>query len=898
MNQLFYQLRVLLLVSGLSLLAGLMHAEEAVTVSETQVDSEAGPADPSDIDLNQESDTLAAAPSISTWPIDVSDIRLEGLQRVTPASVFANLPFSIHSQVSAKDLQKSVQILFRTGNFDDLEVGRDGDVIVYKFVERPFIESISIEGNKQLKTEDLLEGLTRAGLAEGQVFKRETLEEIRLELQRQYSHQGRYDAEIVANVQSQPQNRISLLIDVYEGTAAEIKHINIVGNKQFRTEDLLELFEMKDSDSVFFWSSKDKYSRERLRADIEKLESFYLNQGYLNFRVESTQVALGPHKDSIFVTLNINEGDVYRISEIKLSGELIISENLIRRVMLLREGGVYSQSRITNTQEIITRLLSAEGYAYASVRHYPKANVEDKTVELTFFVDPGQRTYVRRIEFKGNTGTKDEVLRREMRQMEAAPASSHKIEQSKIRLERLGYFQNIDYEMVKVPGLEDQVDVIYNVEEQPSGSIGASIGYSDAGGLVLSANLTQKNFLGSGNQVSFGVQRNDYQTRYNFSYTNPYYTVDGVSRGFSLFYKDTDFDKLGVAEYSTNTYGATLNYGYPISETTRIGFGAGYANIYVETGPYASQEIISTPDPLDQLDYYLRRLVINDEVFTPPGGDTLIPIDNLTIQGEDPYVALEDGFINRHGDRYNSYTLNLNWSQSKLNRGFMPTDGFSQSVNLETGIPATDLEYWKAVYRGQYFINFRPEIALRFHGRFGYGGGFGDTEELPFFENFYAGGFGSVRGYERSSLGPKGTPARGYATGTGIDQYGNLKGAYLYDEISNKFISVPLTRQDTIGGNILVESGMEFIFPLWFVKERRSLRTVFFLDAGNVFDSSCGDLQETCYDIQIDQLRASYGFGLTWVSALGPLSFSLAKPFNETSTDDTKFFQFSIGTGF
>lgn len=828
----------------------------------------------------------------------VSDIRLDGLKRISPASVFANLPFSIHSKVDSLSIAQAIKVLFKTGNFDDIVAAREGDVLVFELTERPSIASILIEGNKALKTEDLLDGLTRSGLAEGQVFKRETLEGIRLELQRQYSSQGRYDAEIVAKVGSLPQNRVSLVIDVYEGTTAEIKHLNIVGNTRFKTEDLLDLFEMKDSDSVYFWSSKDKYSRERLRADIEKMESFYRNQGYLNFRVDSTQVALGPHKDSVFITMNVNEGDVYRVSDIKLSGDIILNENTIRRMILLRPGGIYSQSRITSTQEIITRLLSAEGYAYASVRHYPKPNLEDKTVELTFFIDPGQRTYVRRIEFRGNTGTQDEVLRREMRQMEAAPASSHKIEQSKIRLERLGYFQNVTSEMVKVPGQDDQVDVIFSVEEQPSGSVGASIGYSDAGGLVLSANMSQKNFLGSGNKVSVGVSKNDYQVSYNFNFTNPYYTVDGVSRGFGLFYKETDFDKLGVAEFSSNTYGATLNYGYPISEITRIGFGLGYANIYIKTGPYASQEVISTPEAINNVDHYFCAPTNAATGRYCSNGNDPHDIYNLLNGGEDPYPVLEAGFINKHGDRYNNYTVNLNWNQSKLNRGFMPTNGFSHALNFEAGVPATDLEYWKATYKGQYFVNFRPEIALRFHGKFGYGGGYGNTEDLPFFEYFYSGGFGSVRGYERSSLGPKGTPSEGFLTGTGIDSNGNYVGGYVYDPVSGKFVTSKLTNQDTIGGNILVESGVELIFPLWFVKERRSLRTVLFVDAGNVFDSDCGIYQETCYDVEFNQLRASYGFGLTWVSALGPLSFSLSQPINNSSSDNTKFFQFSIGTGF
>ncbi|NRA42630.1 MAG: outer membrane protein assembly factor BamA [Pseudomonadales bacterium] len=847
--------------------------------------------------LFAEADSSSPVSTSSPYPIQVGDIRLEGLQRVSPASVFANLPFTIQQSVNALQIQRSISALFKTGNFDDIAVSLDGDVIVFQLQERPAIAEINIEGNKQLKTEDLLAGLARSGLTQGQVFKRETLEQIRLELQRQYTSQGRYDADITANVIELPQNRINLNIDVYEGSTAEIKHLNIVGNQRFSTEELLDMLELRDSDDTWWWSSKDKYSRERLRADIEKLESFYRDQGYLNFRVASTQVALGPYKDEVFVTINVEEGDIYTISEIKLSGELTISEDIIRRIILLRPGGIYSQSRITSSQELISRLLGAEGYAFASVRHYPKANAEDKTVELTFFVDPGQRTYVRRVEFRGNTGTQDEVLRREMRQMEAAPASAQKIEQSKVNLQRLGFFKTVESEMIKVPGEEDLVDVVFTVEEQPSGSVGASIGYSDSGGLVLSANLSQKNFLGSGNKVSFGVSKNDYQISYNFNYTNPYYTVDGVSRGFGLFFKETDFDKLGVAEFSTNTYGATLNYGYPINETTRLGFGFGYANILIETGPFASQEVISSPRPDNDIDFYQQVELVNGEIIDVD--PALREIFALEASGIDPYIPFDQGFIDRNGDEYDSFTVNLSWSQSELNRGFMPTDGFSHNFTIESGLPETDLEYWKAIYRGQYFINIKPELAIRLHGRLGIGGGYGDTTELPFFENFYAGGFGSVRGYERSSLGPKGTPSEGYLTGAGRDAFNNLKPTYYYDEVANKFVAQPLTRQDTIGGNMLVESGVELIFPLWFIKDRRSLRTVLFIDSGNVFDTDCGILQETCYDIsELDQLRASYGLGLTWVSALGPLTFSLSEPFNNTSSDDTKFFQFSIGTGF
>lgn len=832
----------------------------------------------------------------------ISDIRVEGLQRVSAGNVFANLPFNINDTVQPGQLVQAIRMLFRSGNFNNIEIGRDGTVLVIRVQERPAIAEIEIEGNKAIKTEDLLDGLKRAGLAEGQVFKRATLESIRLELERQYVSQGRYDAAIVAEVEALERNRVALHIDVDEGTVAKIKHINIVGNQKFSTEELLDLFEMRKTHWMSWAKSDDKYARERMRGDLEKLESFYRDQGYLKFTIDSTQVALSPEKDAVFITINVSEGDVYNINEVKLSGDIILPEPLVRAMILLKPGESFSQSKVTYTEELISKALGNAGYTFAKVRSYPQINEADKTVELTFFVDPGKRTYVNRIEFVGNTTTEDEVLRREMRQMEAAPASGQRIEQSRVRLERLGFFKSVESEMVPVPGEDDQVDVTFHVEEQHSGSIGASIGYADGSGLVLSANLEQNNFMGSGNRASFGITKNDYQTRYNFSFTNPYYTVDGVSRGFSLFYKETDFDALGVAEYSSNSYGGTLTFGYPVSETARVGFGVGYSNIEIETGPYAPQEVIASPTPFEDLDTYISRLYVDGSVVYQ-GNESIVDLDDLLNDNIDPFLNTAEGFIDRHGHVFDSYTLTANWQQSKLNRGLMPTRGFSQSVGLELGIPGTDLEYYKMNYDGQFFVGLADEVSLRFHGTLGYGEGYGDTKELPFFEHYFAGGFGSVRGYERSSLGPKGTPAQTYLVDVLRDDEGNAVSitdtGYIYDSVAHKFVARDLSSNPrTFGGNVLVEAGAELIFPIWFVKDRRSLRTVLFLDSGNVFDTHCGPLQAECYDLDLGQLRASYGFGLTWISALGPLTFSLAEPFNNTSRDKTKFFQFSIGTGF
>ena len=809
----------------------------------------------------------------------ISDIRVEGLQRVSAATVFANLPFNIKDEATPELIRKAIGILFRSGNFTDVEIGRDGDVLVIRVKERPSIAEIHIDGNKAIKTDDLLDGLKKAGLAEGAVFKQATLENIRMELQRQYVAQGRYDAEIVAEVEALPRNRIALNIDVDEGSVAKIKHLNIVGNKKFSTKKLLGMFDMSTTGWFSWATSDDKYARERMSGDLEKLESFYRDQGYLKFSIDSTQVALSPEKDAVFITINITEGDIYHVSDVKLSGDIILPEKILRALIQLKSGDIYSQRKVTATEELLSQVLGNEGYTYAKVRSYPMIDEDKNTVELTFFVDPGKRTYVNRIEFYGNTTTQDEVLRREMRQMEAAPASGQKIEQSRVRLERLGYFKTVKSDMQAVPGHDDLVDVIYTVEEQHSGSVGASIGFADSSGVVLSANLQQNNFMGTGKKVGFGVTRNDYQTSYNFNYTNPYYTIDGVSRGFSLFYRKTNFDKLGVAEYSANSYGGTLSYSYPISEISSLGFGVGYSNIDIATGAYAPQEVIGSPVASSSSDYYI-------DIYSAAVGR----VDDLLNANIDPFTQTPSGFIDQHGHRFDNFTLNASIQQSKLNRGLLPDRGFSQGLSLEVGLPRTDLEYFKLTYDGQYFVPLADEVSIRLHTKLGYGDGYGDTETLPFFEHFFSGGFGSVRGYERSSLGPKGTPAEAYASSGG---------AYLYDSVAKKFLIQSLgTRSGSFGGNILVETGAELIFPVWFVEDRRSLRTVLFIDSGNVFDSSCGPKQESCYNIDLRELRASYGFGLTWISPMGPLTFSLSKPFNYSDNDNTKTFQFSIGTGF
>jgi outer membrane protein insertion porin family len=528
-------------------------------------------------------------------PFIVSDIRVEGLQRISAGSVFAAMPIAVGDLVDQYALRDTARSLFATGNFDDIKLGREGNVLVIVVAERPSISEININGNKAIKTEDLLEGLKGAGLAVGQVFKRATLEGMQMELQRQYVQQGRYDAGIETEVLPEPRNRVAINVEVDEGTVAKIKHINVIGNKVFDADELSDVLTLKTTNFMSWFRNDDKYAREKFSSDIEKLTSYYLDRGYLQFRVDSTQVAVGPDRESIYITLNIDEGEKYTVGSVDLSGDLVVPEDDLRRFLLVQEGQTYSQQLVTSSEEFMTNRLGNEGYNFAKVTGIPEIDEETGNVNMRFFVDPGKRTYVRRITFSGNTRTQDEVLRREMRQMEGAPASQQNIELSRVRLERLGFFTEAKVETEEVSGHDDLIDVNISVEEQSSGSIGASFGFAQQAGLIIGLNLQQNNFFGSGKAVGVGVNTSQFQDSINFSYTNPYYTEDGVSRGFNVFYRETNLDAVNVASFTTNTIGGNIQYGYPIKETQRLGFSVGVSHTDITTGRFAVQEIRFQP---------------------------------------------------------------------------------------------------------------------------------------------------------------------------------------------------------------------------------------------------------------------------------------------------------------
>ncbi|MDX1757725.1 MAG: outer membrane protein assembly factor BamA [Marinobacter sp.] len=744
----------------------------------------------------------------------VSDIEVEGLQRVSAGSVFSAFPVGIGESMDSRELAGAIKTLFRTGLFTDIAASRDGNILILTVQERPSISSIEIEGNKNIETEMLLDALASAGLQEGQVFRRATLERLELEILRSYVSQGRYNARVKATAEELPRNRAAIQLDINEGSVAAIQRINIVGNEAFSDEQLLELLELQTSSLWASLTNADKYARERLSGDLETLRSYYLDRGYIDFTVESSQVSISPDKKEVFIAIAIEEGPQYTVRDIHLRGDLILPEEELRNLVLIEEGDVFSRAKMTTTSDLLSRRLGTEGYAFANINAVPETH-DDNTATVSFFVEPRNRAYVRRINFQGNVSTRDDVLRQEMTQMEGGVASTDRIEYSKTKLERLGFFKSVNVETVPVLGTDDQVDVNYTVEEQPTGSLSASIGYSQTSGAILGANISENNFFGSGKRVSIGANVSDSIKSANFSYLNPYFTVDGVSRGFSVFARETDYEAEDISSYLLDEYGGRVTFGYPTDNITRLNFGLGYTYSKVKTGSFTAVEV--------------------------------------------------EEFIAEEGNSFNNYYLFGSWNRSTLNRGVLPTDGYSHSISADVAVPGSDLTYYKLRHRTDFYqpLNDAQSWILRARTEVGYGDGYGDREVMPFYEHYYAGGYGSVRGFEANSLGP-------LATNSPND----------------------LSDPDPFGGNLLTEASLELIFPTPFANDSRSMRTSFFLDGGQVFDSERG------FDPAADELRFSAGIGFQWITAVGPLAFSLAKPLNDKSGDDTQVFQFSLGQSF
>ena len=781
----------------------------------------------------------------------VSDIRIIGLQRVSTGSIFNVIPISVGDNIDQRKSSDITRSLFATEQFDDIQIAKDGNTLIIVVQERPSISAIDISGNKALKTEQLLESLDGVGIKEGEVYKRSTLEKVKSELVRSYASNGRYGAAVDIEEIKKPRNRLELNIEVDEGKSAKIESINIIGNELFSNEDLLEGFELSSGSFFSFLSNDNAYSREKLKGDIESLESFYLNRGYLKFSIESSQISLSKDKKSIFINFNIFEGEQYTINEVEVIGDLPFEDSVYEEITDTLKDKIYSQAQITGIEEFFTNVLGNQGYAFAEVSGNPEIDDESQMVKLIIQVVPGKRTYTRKILFTGNNLTQDYVMRREMRQFEGAWSSDNSIEASKVRLERLGYFKEVNVETVPVVGTDDQIDVIFSVEEENTGSIGGNIGYSDFG-LMLGFNLQEQNFLGTGNTVAIGINKNVYSEQYNLSFLDPFATKDGVSLGYNAYFRETDYGEYNVANYLTNSNGFGLQYGWPISDTQRLNLSLTYDKTDIDIGRQPAREIWD--------------------------------------------------FVNAEGNIFETLNLQTQWQRVTLNRGMYPTDGASTAISLSATVPGSDINYYRVNLRQKFYQPLGGDFVFGFNGEIGYLSAFGDTNETPFYQNFFAGGPRSLRGFESNTLGPRSTEAPcyefNYSEGTCPNLIDSDGDCILDKPYYNPYANSTYNKRVSIGGNVKVEGSLQLIFRLPFIEDQRSMRSAFFFDFGNVFSDNCKEYQFNCYKPSIDDLRYSYGVGITFVTGFGPMSFAISKPTNAGQYEETKEFQFTVGNVF
>ncbi|MCP4289725.1 MAG: outer membrane protein assembly factor BamA [Gammaproteobacteria bacterium] len=667
--------------------------------------------------------TVFSTNTFAAEPIEVTDIRIEGLQRISAGTVFNYLPVSIGQQVGPDDTADIIRELYKTGFFKDVRLEREAGVLIVSVRERPAIAKIDISGNKSLETEQLLTSLKDIGLSEGRVLNRFVLDQIEQELRRLFFNLGKYGVEVKTDVTPLERNRVAVAIIVQEGLTARIKKINIVGNQAIEEDDLLDEFELSSPDFLSFITHSDQYSRQKLSGDLEKLRSYYLDRGFINFKISSTQVSITPNKQDIYITINLVEGGVYTIRDIKLTGNLVAPPEKFYPLIQLKRGSEFSRKKVLASSERVSEMLGDLGYAFANVNNIPDIDEENKEIDITFFVDPGKRVYVRRINMGGNNSTRDEVLRREMRQMEAAWFSAAQVKDSKKRLQRLDYFEEVHIETPAVPGSTDQVDVNIRVTEKAMGSLGAGVGFSQSQGAIFNANISQDNFLGTGKRVSAALNTSSANKVYSLGYVNPYYTVDGISRGFNLSFRETDFEEVDTARYLIDSLVAGVTFGIPTSDTDRLVFDLDIDSTKFKLGDNASEELT--------------------EYQADNGSDSV------------------------------SLRLGVSWAHDSRDSALMPTEGGYQRVSGSLSIPGSDLEYYRLEYVNKYYIPLSRTFTLALKGDLGYGDAYGSTSKLPPWRNFFAGGRKTVRGFKDFSLGP--TDSEGDPLGGNLKVTGNVE---------------------------------------------------------------------------------------------------------------------------
>lgn len=749
---------------------------------------------------------LASRLAFAQWPpFQISEISFRGLYHVDAATVRRHLPLEEGEVLTPRRAKEIIEALYRSGLFRDIRLLREDGRLIIEVEERPLIREIVISGNRDVKTEDLRKALEQAGIAEGRLLKQGLLEKVERALRDQYYAHGKYGVEISTGVEELAPRQVQVVIQIAEGEVARIKAIEIIGNRAFSDEELLERFELRPTGWFSFYTKSDRYAKEKLAADLERLRSFYMDRGYLKFQIRSAQVTLSPDRREVYITIHVDEGDVFKVERVRLAGKMAVPTIELVPLVKIGPGEIFSRRKITKTIEALGDKLSEAGFLFANITPVPEIDEEKKTVRLTFQIDPGRRVYVRRIVIEGNRRTQDEVIRREIRQMEASLASGKKIKLSKTRLDRLGFFQSVNIETEPVPGVDDLVDLKFTVEERPSGNLMAGVGYSQTQGFLFNASITQENFLGTGKRLTFRFDNSRFSRIYRLGYFNPYLTLEGLSFGIDTSYRTLNARQANISNYTTDVLSGSLTFGMPLSEEERISLSLDAQHTKLSLGNRTANEIIA--------------------------------------------------FVNQHGRQYVTLSVSGGFVHNGLDRRVFPRRGTHHNLSALIAAPLGELSFYKVSYRGQFYTTLLQDLTFALKTEAAYGDGYGSTKELPFFENFFAGGPQSLRGFRANTLGPR-------------------------DSRNNPF-----------GGSVKLVGSAELFFPLPFLEKkfREAFRIGAFLDAGNVF-ARVGD-------VRLNEIRYSIGVSAQWLSPFGPISVSIAQPLNAKKGDDQERFQFSFGAG-
>ncbi len=745
----------------------------------------------------------------------VDEILLSGNKKISDGTVFNYLTLKKGDYLDDTSSIKIIKSLYKTGFFNSIEIQREGDTALFIFDERPSIKDINIEGNKAIDDEAMTNALSELGISKGKLFNRSVLDKIEQELKQLYYSMGKYSVKIDSKVESAGEGLIIIDLKISEGVPAKVRDINITGNTIFSDDELLDDFSTTiPSQSIF--GSSDDYSQAKIAGDLDGIKSRYLDNGYLEFDIDSSQVTISPDRKDINIAVNIIEGEQFSISEIKLSGEFVVDKKDLMVLIPFKAGDIFSRKQVTSVVRNLTKRLGVSGYAFASVNAIPNTNKKEKTVALNFIIDPGQKMNVRFITFKGNDKTADNVLRREMRQLESAPFSSSKVDRSKVRLQRLKFISTVNIRFARVKGEPDQMDLLVSVAERFSGNLTIGLGYSEAQGALLNLGLAHDNVFGSGKRIAIDINNGDAQKKYKFSYTNPYHTTDGISRGFSFSFTETDASGLNISNYIQDQGKISVNYGFPFSEYNTLRLSLGLQLDKLSLSEFTADEVFDF-------------IIANNDAFTSA-------TDKSTIREEE----------------YQTAFIASSFSLDTRNRSLFPDNGSLHRFSLE--LHGGDLDYYKIGYRNQFVFPFLAETTFSFKTKLGFGDGYNETSDLPFYEKYYAGGVRSVHGYDVNSLGPedsKGLP---------------------------------------FGGNYQVILNAEVLFKVESISDPKTFRVGFFYDAGNVFAKSS--------DVHLRDLKSSYGLSAKWFSPIGPIEFSYSFPINPSDDDRTKNFQFTLGASF